>query len=1519
MSVISSILSKLGINTKSTSTNKNTTTKKTNVALTAWDEAYIKQNYTPGYWDTDSKYNAYKAKSRTDSAVHNQYEYWKENYHDPDYSSYRFDNSKREYSKDYKSTSDYVKKYQAYKESGESSDYESDTESTKYSRGKIDRLLGMLGYNGLVQGLYYATDDDDSTTFTQGLKEGLHYMNPLTDDVSGRKTFSDILKDNTETFADDPNKTSDNVARFIIGLAGDILLDPLSYVNGIGAAGKILKGTGVTKSEINAIKAASQVADVSKRFEMATSGISANSKITNLTNVTLDDAKDVIRKNEKFLSEDQVTERAVNLLNNYSQRVKGYRDLDQGEGLSFGLSNLVPSINKGKTSSSKVSAVDKMTYSFKNATSEALRKFGDNTVAPYVNSAIKSVRSSNIAKKVSFNNRLLDFAEKHGDKTGLEAFAAKNNLRGVIPSYADENIRFSDIANKISKLTEDGDVDAIDFIKKYERGDFAQALDYEDTVYQIRKTFATSDETLEKVEQNHKDNVDAITILKNKKDEQVFESISHYFNVSKENVDKISSDINISLNNFKLNSTSNKFAQSVSDYDALTSKSILNGYTTSQNEISSIYQKYYDDIESEINIQNNKLNSSEIVSDNSIVELYKSLDNVSTVDGIPYEDILYFNTRESSDVDFARYTATRKMKRGGKTVNNEYYKKQFQSLPIDTQQKYVSNYYQSFIDSMCSSLSTVFKNLDSNNITFSDLTKLNTEERDIFTSMIKDSVNKYGSKITGLSSKYSLTPQSIDNVMVYLWKGIDTFSTDYFKLGTTASTPVYNVGGNVKDTLSFIRTNQSDISEALDTYAASVSNLDKLISKMSSLELYTYSDDIVNLSKNSSEMEIARLFRDNMRLIANREVSVNALTNVQAKGWDGTYIPHILNKDSKSVVDTYKSLELLFGEDSVNPWYFSDDLIEYVKRVFGDTDSGGFNPNVFGNRTKYFQSRRYKTMEECASVCRQRAISSYAKKASVSLDEATNKIDSVVSPEQWYSLYETNLADIFLKRAIDSNKLILDNSVSDFIHFNLCKRTYSINGSGNKNTRTVTCFRDVYDELYSSYSKLLEKTRPESSGAKPTQEEIQNAFEFLPSFKEYKSSFLKEAGINEKMFTANISHFDVTEELADAFKKYTDKDLLMWDMSDDVFNLVNFYTKEQMSVLQSKFINFYDTMLSKWKVFQTVYTPGFHIQNVVSNSFQSFLGAGFNALDPKKLKAAFNVVKNPDLKQTIKLNNKTYTYKEINDIMNNYKVIDNTFFNEDLMEKQPSFFLTKIGSKVGSSIEGIQRANLFMTFIDNGHTYEEAAKGVDKFLFDYGDLTDFEKLTVRRILPFYSFMRKNLPMELEEMLEQPTTYTALNKTFTEISKSGDDEYISENEKQDWFKNYIQLPVSNEDGEPYAISNALPYTQIDRIFNLRKLAGQSSPFIKTPIELVTQKQLYSGTDIGSYNDYLINQLGYYGNLISAQQNKDGNEKTAYILGQSIGFPINNVSKTYDWYGTGFGQQDNSLKSRILEMR
>jgi len=71
-------------------------------------------------------------------------------------------------------------------------------------------------------------------------------------------------------------------------------------------------------------------------------------------------------------------------------------------------------------------------------------------------------------------------------------------------------------------------------------------------------------------------------------------------------------------------------------------------------------------------------------------------------------------------------------------------------------------------------------------------------------------------------------------------------------------------------------------------------------------------------------------------------------------------------------------------------------------------------------------------------------------------------------------------------------------------------------------------------------------------------------------------------------------------------------------------------------------------------------------------------------------------------------------------------------------------------------IEDPAKLALFHWNLKQGKSIEDAALATKNVLFDYSELSDFEKKVVRPILPFYTWSRKNIPLQVANLLQRPT-------------------------------------------------------------------------------------------------------------------------------------------------------------------
>lgn len=142
--------------------------------------------------------------------------------------------------------------------------------------------------------------------------------------------------------------------------------------------------------------------------------------------------------------------------------------------------------------------------------------------------------------------------------------------------------------------------------------------------------------------------------------------------------------------------------------------------------------------------------------------------------------------------------------------------------------------------------------------------------------------------------------------------------------------------------------------------------------------------------------------------------------------------------------------------------------------------------------------------------------------------------------------------------------------------------------------------------------------------------------------------------------------------------------------------------------------------------------------------------------------------------------------------------------------------LLSLGFLAGRGLENNARMAHFVDRLIKGDSGVNAARSVSRFLFDYTDITNAEQ-GIKKIIPFYTWTRKNLPLQLESLVSQPIKFSFVEKLKSNLE--GEDvpnfpslpEYIREN---------VPIRVrKSKDGrdEYFLLNNWLPAADIERIF------------------------------------------------------------------------------------------------------
>lgn len=322
----------------------------------------------------------------------------------------------------------------------------------------------------------------------------------------------------------------------------------------------------------------------------------------------------------------------------------------------------------------------------------------------------------------------------------------------------------------------------------------------------------------------------------------------------------------------------------------------------------------------------------------------------------------------------------------------------------------------------------------------------------------------------------------------------------------------------------------------------------------------------------------------------------------------------------------------------------------------------------------------------------------------------------------------------------------------------------------------------------------------------------------------------------------------------------------------DYFNKA--ITKEQnegVSVVKSWLYKFNKI----WKPSVTSWRPTFGYRNLASGYFNSWLYAHNNIFDPEITTAAFNMAAGKNMDKVVEIGSFKGTLQELKETMVRNGAI-NGFINTDVQSIQEMIArnvkgLTEQGlgtaklavhplqsiQKFNSGVEDYNRALLYLACLKNGDTPAFAGEMVKKLQFDYQDLTEVEK-SIKRWFPFYTWLRNNLPLQLEKFLDNPRLYNMLMRRVPEFTRESsgmsEEDY---NNMPDWVKEAMPMTIGydEKEGRYILFDTSLPYQDLSKLGGVKDLADEMvsmlHPLAKVPAEMYLNKNLYTGAALESY--------------------------------------------------------------------
>jgi hypothetical protein len=322
-----------------------------------------------------------------------------------------------------------------------------------------------------------------------------------------------------------------------------------------------------------------------------------------------------------------------------------------------------------------------------------------------------------------------------------------------------------------------------------------------------------------------------------------------------------------------------------------------------------------------------------------------------------------------------------------------------------------------------------------------------------------------------------------------------------------------------------------------------------------------------------------------------------------------------------------------------------------------------------------------------------------------------------------------------------------------------------------------------------------------------------------------------------------------------------------------------------------------------WKAWATA-SPGFHFRNHYSNNVTGLLKHGVEWLNPKanfeawagtvaalSPKDAFKklIAEGVDAPTANAILAKSYGGKTVEELSNyasrngviarHVMGFDAPATLDDVMKKGDSFKKINPLSKEFAPLQGsyqlsqyVENTSRFHSFLldykravkqgSNPETAMEYAKyEAKKWFIDYDDLSMFEKNVMKKVIPFYTWLRKNIANQIHGMFDFREMYSMLPKM---IKGQGG---VEKGDMPEWMRDAGFIDIGEEDSKATMFWPNLPHMDLNKIpiqFQmteagipvprwggdevLRDVISNSHPLIKTAVEMVGRRDVFYGEEL-----------------------------------------------------------------------
>jgi hypothetical protein len=355
----------------------------------------------------------------------------------------------------------------------------------------------------------------------------------------------------------------------------------------------------------------------------------------------------------------------------------------------------------------------------------------------------------------------------------------------------------------------------------------------------------------------------------------------------------------------------------------------------------------------------------------------------------------------------------------------------------------------------------------------------------------------------------------------------------------------------------------------------------------------------------------------------------------------------------------------------------------------------------------------------------------------------------------------------------------------------------------------------------------------------------------------------------------------------------------------DVFGKYKEMSKLDNTEATRSLLKTIDWVTRKFKTSATVYYPSYHIRNMIGDMYFGLMD-GVKFSDYTKL--------GPDGAKKLKVGNMLVSRA---DIVGAYKktASSGSFMNTEV--GIGTGLLRGPGKKIQSGVrtasdarENFTRMVHFYRALDDEATAlarkgvpedqifdlatDAATARVNAYKFDYSALTPFETKVMRRVIPFYTYSRKAMPILAESILMNPKVFAMQSRLMDRGSENGG---IDGMRVPGWLREIGFIPLGDDgQAEPTIIRKDILPTNIFSQFAspgfdpgqsasggvAKNLMGMMNPLLQYPIELKEGESIFSGQK-GNPLELALRKYRPYGTWNQLQDVENSQKWVSIITG------------------------------------